>query len=330
MMVTQAQHSTIHVGLDVAKLTLPVDLAGRELALPNTPAGHRSLLTHLRRWQAKTGRSTHVVCEGTGGYERAVVAALQAAGVAASVHNAARVRAFARVQGCLAKTDVLDAAVLSDFGAAMQPLADEPLSESEAALAALVIRRDQLKELVALEARRDEHHLHPSVKKEAVLLQKTTRGPPGTHRDAEQGTAHRQRRGKNARRAADPGRGGRAGERLHALGLPARAGQALPRGHRRAGRSGSDERGQRTHPGPASYPRWPGTGTQGSVHGRALRHAAQSAHQDFLPRSAWTRQTRQSGTHGRHAKTAPSPQLPAQNPSKLLTNHHSCCQAADL
>ncbi len=37
---------------------------------------------------------------------------------------------------------------------------------------ALVIRRDQLKELVALEARRDEHHLHPGVKKEAALLQK--------------------------------------------------------------------------------------------------------------------------------------------------------------
>ena len=172
MMVTQAVHPTIHVGLDVAKLTLQVDLAGRELALANTPAGHRSLLTHLRRLQAKTGRSAHVVCEGTGGYERAVVAALQGAGVAASVHNAARVRAFARAQGRLAKTDVLDATVLSDFGTAMQPASDEPPSESEAALAALVIRRDQLKELVALEARRDEHHLHPGVRKEALLLQK--------------------------------------------------------------------------------------------------------------------------------------------------------------
>lgn len=172
MMVTQAIRTTIHVGLDVAKLTLQVDLAGRELALPNTPAGHRSLLTHLHRLQTKIGLPAHVVCEGTGGYERAVVAALQAAGVATSVHNAARVRAFARAQGRLAKTDVLDATVLSDFGAAMQPMADQPPSESEAALAALVIRRDQLKELVALEARRDEHHHHPGVKKEAVLLQK--------------------------------------------------------------------------------------------------------------------------------------------------------------
>ena len=172
MMVTHSLPPTIHVGLDVAKLTLQVDLAGRELALANTPAGHKSLLTHLRRLQAKTGQPAHVVCEGTGGYERAVVTALQSAEVAASVHNAARVRAFARAQGRLAKTDVLDAAVLSDFGAAMQPASDEPPTESEAALVALVIRRDQLKELVALEARRAEHHLHPGVKKEAVLLQK--------------------------------------------------------------------------------------------------------------------------------------------------------------
>ena len=67
---------------------------------------------------------------------------------------------------------MLDAAVLSDFGRAMQPASDQPPTESEAALAALVIRRDQLKELVALEARREEHPLHPGVKKEAALLQK--------------------------------------------------------------------------------------------------------------------------------------------------------------
>ena len=172
MLVTSDLPTTIHVGLDVAKLTLQVDLAGRTLALPNTPAGHRSLLTHLRRLQAKTGQPTHVVCEGTGGYERAVIAALQAASQPASVHNAARVRAFARAQGRLAKTDALDAAVLSAFGAVMQPASDTPPSESEAALAALVTRRDQLKELVALETRRAEHHEHATVKKEAALLAK--------------------------------------------------------------------------------------------------------------------------------------------------------------
>ena len=171
-MMTTTPPTPLHVGLDVAKLTLQVDLAGRPLALANTPAGHRTLLAQLHRLQTKTGRPTHVVCEGTGGYERAAVRALQAGGLAVSVHNAARVRAFARARGRLAKTDALDAAVLSAFGAAMQPAADVPPSQSEAALAALVARRDQLKEMVALEARRDEHHEHPAVRKEAALLQK--------------------------------------------------------------------------------------------------------------------------------------------------------------
>ena len=172
MMTTSPTPSTIYVGLDVAKLTLQVDLHGKSLALANTPAGHRSLLTHLRRLQTRTGPPAHVVCEGTGGYEHAVVAALQAESLAVSVHNAARVRAFARAQGRLAKTDALDAAVLSAFGTAMQPERDEPPTEHEAALEALVIRRDQLKELVVLETGRNEHHHHPGVKKEAALLQK--------------------------------------------------------------------------------------------------------------------------------------------------------------
>ena len=171
-MMTQTPPSTFYIGLDVAKLTLQIDLAGRSLALANTAAGHRALLAHLHRLQAKTDRPVHVVCEGTGGYERAAVGALQEAGVAVSVHNAARVRAFARAQGRLAKTDVLDAAVLSAFGHAMQPAGDQPPTASEAALEALVIRRDQLKDLVALEACRAEHHHHPGVKKEAALLQK--------------------------------------------------------------------------------------------------------------------------------------------------------------
>ncbi len=70
------------------------------------------------------------------------------------------------------RIDARDAAELSAFGAARQPAADTPPSESEATCAALVARRDQLKERVALGARRTEHHEHPLVKKEAALLQK--------------------------------------------------------------------------------------------------------------------------------------------------------------
>ena len=55
----------------------------------------------------------HVICEATGGYERGPVAALQAVTLPVTVLNPARVRHFARAAGRLAKTDPMDAAMLS-------------------------------------------------------------------------------------------------------------------------------------------------------------------------------------------------------------------------
>ena len=81
----------VHTGLDIAKASLQLDLQGRSHALPNTPTGHDQLLTLLR---ALPG--AHIVCEATGGYERAVVAALQAAAFPVSVLNPAQVRQIGR------------------------------------------------------------------------------------------------------------------------------------------------------------------------------------------------------------------------------------------
>ena len=53
---TTTTTTSIYVGLDVAKLTLQGDLQGKALAVANTPAGHRSLLTHMQRLHTKTSR----------------------------------------------------------------------------------------------------------------------------------------------------------------------------------------------------------------------------------------------------------------------------------
>src|SRR5215468_6156701 len=106
--------TTIHAGLDIAKLNLQLHLAGRIHDLPNSPAGHRRLLKLLA---AQPG--IHVVCEATGGYDRELVAALHEAKVPVSVLNPARVRHFARATGQRAKTDDMDAAVLSAYGQAL-------------------------------------------------------------------------------------------------------------------------------------------------------------------------------------------------------------------
>lgn len=133
--------TVVYTGLDLAKATCQLDLQGRRHHLPNTAAGHRQLIKLLR-----TVPGAHVVCEATGGYERAVVAALQAVPIPVSVLNPAQIRHFALAQGQRAKTDPLDARVLSAYGAALRPLATPVADAALAELRALVQWRSQLQE----------------------------------------------------------------------------------------------------------------------------------------------------------------------------------------
>lgn len=71
-----------------------------------------------------------------------------------SVMNPARVRQFARASGHLAKTDPIDAAVLTAFGQAFAPAPTPPRSAVAIKLAALVTRRAQLLELRRAETQR--------------------------------------------------------------------------------------------------------------------------------------------------------------------------------
>jgi len=128
--------TTIYTGLDIAKLNLQLHLLGRRHDLPNTAAGHRRLVKLLA---ALPG--AHVICEATGGYERDLVAALHDARIPVSVLNPARVRHFARATGQRAKTDPLDAAILTAYGQALQPPPTAPRTPQEHHLSELIRRR---------------------------------------------------------------------------------------------------------------------------------------------------------------------------------------------
>jgi len=157
--------TTIHTGLDIAKQNLQLHLAGRIHDLPNTAAGHRRLLKLLA-----TQPGAHVVCEATGGYERDVVRALQQAGITLSVVNPARVRHFARAQGQRAKTDQIDAAVLSAYGQAMQPKPTLPRTEQEEQLTELIRRRVQLLEVLVSQRQQVERLTLPALRRAAQKL----------------------------------------------------------------------------------------------------------------------------------------------------------------
>lgn len=157
--------TTIYAGLDIAKLNLQLHLAGRFYDLPNTPAGHRRLLKLLAKVPG-----VHVVGEATGGYERDVVAAFQAAGVPVSVLNPARLRHFARAQGQRAKTDPIDAAVLTAYGQALHPKPTPPRSALEQQLTELVRRRNQVLQILVSQRQQLEGLTLPLLRRQAQSL----------------------------------------------------------------------------------------------------------------------------------------------------------------
>jgi transposase len=142
----------VYAGLDIAKATLQLHCQNQQYALPNTPSGHQRLIRILR-----AGPGTQIVCEATGGYERAVVAALHAADLPVSVVNPAQVRHFALAQGGRAKNDPLDAAVLTAYGQALKPVPKPPADAVLAELRALIQWRDQLKEQLVRTRQYGEH-----------------------------------------------------------------------------------------------------------------------------------------------------------------------------
>lgn len=147
---TKPTTEATYVGLDVAKDRLDYTVDGtRSDHVPNTAAGHARLLAELSRI-----RAVRVVCEATGGYERAIVAALLLAKLEVCVVNPGRVRAFAHAEGLLAKTDRLDAQLLRRFGQKVQPRLQAPMDQAAITLRELLDYRRQISDqLVAVRNR---------------------------------------------------------------------------------------------------------------------------------------------------------------------------------
>ncbi len=148
---------SIVVGIDIAKLSFDAALGVTTdvRTFPNDDAGHEALITAL------AGQTVElIVMEATGGLERDLACALQAAGFAVAVVNPRQARDFARAMGYLAKTDRIDAHALAVLAQvlARHPERDKfvkalPTAEQQA-LQALVARRRQLVTMLVAERQR--------------------------------------------------------------------------------------------------------------------------------------------------------------------------------
>jgi len=156
---------TVYVGVDVAKATLQVHLRGAQIELTNTPADRTRLQQKLQKIT-----NAHVICEATRGYEQALVQSLNKAHVPVSIVNPAQVRASAQAKGQRAKTDPIDAAMLTDYGQRYQPAPTPPVSKVQRQLVALTQWLQQLIEARAVAKTQAEHHTDAFVGKRHQTL----------------------------------------------------------------------------------------------------------------------------------------------------------------
>ncbi len=115
----------------------------------NDEAGREELSDWVVKQEAQL-----VVVEASGGYEAAIVSELVGRGQAVALVNPTRVRAFARAEGILAKTDKIDAGVIARFGATMKPEPQARRDLSQLELNHWVTRRRQLVLMVTAEKNR--------------------------------------------------------------------------------------------------------------------------------------------------------------------------------
>ena len=156
----------VYVGIDVAKARLDVAFGEERRQVSNDKVGHKELV----KWLGKMGEKVQVICEASGGYERASVRVLQEAQIKVSVVQASRVRQFARAAGILAKTDRIDADVLCAFGEAIKPEPTPARDTVQERLRELEAHRRHLSALKVAEKNRTEQMSDPVVVKLSAKL----------------------------------------------------------------------------------------------------------------------------------------------------------------
>jgi transposase len=146
----------IGAGVDVAKDTLEAAWGdGQRLSVSNDASGWDALIAAFRAAQVDV-----VVLEASGGYERKLAYALQAAGLSVALINALQARRFAQALGYLVKTDRVDAKILAEFAVVLAQHPERARyvkvlpDERRQLMAQLVVRRRQLSDMLTAERNR--------------------------------------------------------------------------------------------------------------------------------------------------------------------------------
>jgi transposase len=151
-MSSSAIAAKIFVGVDVSKSRLDIYRPDTNelLKIENAETAIEQFCSKL----SKLKDQIVFIMEATGGYEYVLVRTLEKHQFNVSVVNPKRVRDFAKGIGLDAKTDPIDAKVLSRYGEVVTPKLMATTSDHERKHSALVARRNQLLELIGQENNR--------------------------------------------------------------------------------------------------------------------------------------------------------------------------------
>jgi len=172
-MTTKAKtRNAVNIGIDVGKSQLDFYIYERDIhfSVENTSEGIKKALGRLGRYQM-----TRIVLEATGRYERSFVEAALQKGMPLIIAKPIHVCRYAGAIGQLAKTDHIDAWLIAQYAAVVQPEVRAHHSASVIKIKDLLVRRRQLIEMTTMEKNR--HHIMPAflkadIKRSIVHLQK--------------------------------------------------------------------------------------------------------------------------------------------------------------
>lgn len=133
--------TVVNVGVDVGKTFLDVCLYENGICWQedNSPEGIARIFKRLAHYQVE-----RLVMEATGRYEFELAQAAHEKKLPVCIIKPSAVRQYAKADNRLAKTDKLDAQLIAEYGAVMQPAATPRKSKNLIAIKDLIARRRQI------------------------------------------------------------------------------------------------------------------------------------------------------------------------------------------
>ena len=155
------------VGIDVSKDKLDVHISSssKHFTIKNTKA---SIASFMKNKLLPQGRLELTVFESTGGYEKVLQVYLLREGLPYHKAHPNRVHHFAKSKGYFAKTDRIDAKMLSQYGQQKEIVANQQDSEEQIISRELSSRKAQLKTQIESERHRLNHDFLSIVIKRSI------------------------------------------------------------------------------------------------------------------------------------------------------------------